>query len=41
MSEFKNPLETRYASTEMLEIFSEEHRYLTWRDVWIARPNMK
>ena len=36
MSEFKNPLETRYASAEMLEIFSEEHRYLTWRDVWIA-----
>ena len=36
MSEFKNPLESRYASSEMLEIFSEEHRYLTWRDVWIA-----
>ncbi|NPU99855.1 MAG: adenylosuccinate lyase [Brevinematales bacterium] len=36
MSVYKNPLETRYASKEMLDIFSEEHRYQTWRDVWIA-----
>ncbi len=36
MPEFKNPLETRYASREMLDIFSEENRYRTWRDVWIA-----
>ncbi len=36
MAEFKNPLETRYASQEMLDIFSEENRYRTWRQVWIA-----
>jgi len=33
---FKHPLVDRYASNEMLEIFSEESRYSTWRKFWIA-----
>lgn len=36
MGLYQNPLETRYASKEMLEIFSEETRFQTWRDCWIA-----
>lgn len=32
----QHPLETRYASREMIELFSEENRFLTWRDCWIA-----
>ena len=36
MSTYKNPLETRYASKEMLSLFSEETKFLTWRDCWIA-----
>jgi adenylosuccinate lyase len=26
----------RYASSEMVEIFSQERRALLWRDLWIA-----
>ena len=36
MGIYQNPLETRYASKEMLEIFSDENRFGTWRTVWIA-----
>lgn len=33
---FENPLVTRYASPEMLAIWSAQNRYTTWRRVWIA-----
>lgn len=33
---FTHPLIDRYASKEMVEIFSEENIYKTWRDLWIA-----
>ncbi len=36
MAIYTNPLETRYASFEMLSLFSEETKFLTWRDCWIA-----
>ena len=31
----QNPLHDRYASREMAALFSSEHRYSTWRRVWI------
>jgi len=31
-----NPLHERYASREMGRLFSAEHRYGTWRRIWIA-----
>ena len=31
-----NPLHERYASREMAAIFSERHRYATWRRIWIT-----
>ncbi|MFH1417124.1 MAG: lyase family protein, partial [Planctomycetota bacterium] len=33
---YQSPLVTRYASTEMAEIFSPYRRALTWRKVWLA-----
>jgi len=32
----QNPLHERYASAEMGNIFSSQHRYALWRDIWIA-----
>ena len=32
----QNPLHERYASREMAAIFSSEHRYSTWRTLWIT-----
>ena len=34
--ELQNPLHARYASREMLGIFSVANRYATWRRLWIA-----
>ncbi len=31
-----NPLHQRYASAEMAALFGREHRYRTWRRVWIV-----
>jgi adenylosuccinate lyase len=33
---FDHPLAGRYASPEMLRLFSPRHRYTTWRRVWLA-----
>ncbi len=33
---FQNPLVTRYASAEMVAIWSAPQRYSTWRRVWVA-----
>ena len=33
---YQNPLVDRYASREMVENFSRDRRYRTWRDLWIA-----
>jgi adenylosuccinate lyase len=35
-STYQNPLAERYASQEMLENFSANRRYRTWRELWIA-----
>lgn len=32
----QNPLYERYASREMAQLFSSEHRYGVWRQIWIA-----
>jgi adenylosuccinate lyase len=31
-----NPLHERYASADMARLFSADHRYRTWRRIWIA-----
>lgn len=33
---FENPLGSRYASKEMLELFSPDMKFKTWRRLWIA-----
>jgi adenylosuccinate lyase len=33
---YVNPLAERYASREMLEVFSARRKYTTWRRLWIA-----
>jgi adenylosuccinate lyase len=35
-SVYQNPLASRYASPQMLAVFSDERRYRTWRSLWIA-----
>ncbi len=36
MDSYKNPLEERYSSEEMLYVFSPEHKFRTWRQLWIS-----
>ena len=33
---YQNPLVKRYASAEMLRIFSDDNRYRTWRRLWLV-----
>ncbi len=35
-NQYSNPLSERYASKEMLEIFSADNKFSTWRKLWIA-----
>ncbi len=32
---YLSPFSTRYASDEMQELFSQRHKFLSWRDMWI------
>ncbi len=34
--QYENPLIERYASSEMLSIFSADNKFQTWRQLWIA-----
>ncbi len=36
LDDFDHPLAGRYASAEMLRLFSPGHRYTTWRRTWLA-----
>ncbi len=36
MDSYKNPLEERYSSSEMLYNFSPNNKFRTWRKLWIA-----
>jgi len=33
---YESPLSLRYASAQMLELFSPDHRYRTWRRLWVS-----
>ena len=33
---YENPLITRYASREMASVFSDDHKFRTWRRLWIT-----
>ena len=33
---YRSPLETRYASREMQELFGDQLRIATWRRLWLA-----
>jgi adenylosuccinate lyase len=33
---YENPLESRYASKEMLYIFSSQYKFSSWRKLWVA-----
>lgn len=36
MNTYKNPLEERYSSAEMLFNFSHDNKFQNWRKLWIA-----
>ena len=36
MNSYKNPLEERYSSAEMLFNFSPDNKFQTWRKLWIT-----
>lgn len=36
MNSYKNPLEERYSSEEMLFNFSHNNKFRTWRKLWVA-----
>ena len=33
---YESPFCSRYASKEMLYIFSQEKKFITWRKLWVA-----